>query len=83
MGQLGRDIGFGCKGISRISSKPRRGPIHVRARNRAGLGFISALNHFVVAAEEPPDPAAVLAGREEAAHHWGTWLCNHHGTAGL
>lgn len=75
MGQLGREGGFGCKGISRISSKSKERPhaCQTQKQSRAGVYFCS----------EPPDPAVVLAGREEAAHHGGTWLCSHHSTAGL
>lgn len=48
---------MGARGFLGFLAKWRRGLIHVRARNRTELGFISALNHFVVAAEEPPDLA--------------------------
>lgn len=54
MGQLGRDIGFGYKGIS---GKTEERPHPFQSQKQSRAGFISALNHFVVAAEEPPDPA--------------------------
>lgn len=43
VGQLGRDIGFGCKGISRISSKreERPHPYQSQKQSRPGVYFCS------------------------------------------